>query len=65
MSDPTVPAYRTLTFWAAFVLTNVGLLFASGLVLPSVVAQVIGWIVTVLGALGFKGWTPPPAPPAA
>ena len=48
--------YKTLGFWAVVVLTNIGLLLASGLILPSAAAQVVGWIVTVLTALGYKGW---------
>lgn len=56
MAEETKPAYKTLQFWAVLVLTNVGLLLASGLVLPGAVASVVGWVVTVLSALGYKGW---------
>ena len=64
MAETTVAAYKTLQFWAVLVLTNIGLVLASGLVLPGAAASVVGWVVTVLSALGYKGWqkeTPPVA----
>lgn len=56
----TTPAYKTLGFWATVVLTNVGLLLASGAVIGGTVASLIGWAVTVLSALGYKGWQKAP-----
>lgn len=64
MSDTTAtPAYKTVGFWAVVAMTNIGLVLASGLVLPNVAAQVVGWVVTILTALGYKGWKPVEAAP--
>ena len=50
----TKPAYKTTKFWALVVLTNIGLLLTSGVVLPGGLAMGIGWVVTLLTALGYK-----------
>ncbi len=59
------PAYKTLPFWATVLMTNVGLLMVSGLLIEGTAAQVIGWLVATLTALGYKGWAKPELPPAA
>lgn len=54
MADTNItPAYKTVAFWANFVLTIAAVLAASGLVLPGLAVQAIGAVVTVLTALGF------------
>lgn len=54
-----MPAYKTLKFWAVAVLTLLGLTLASGIVVEgSKVAEVMGWVVTLLVSLGFRGWVP-------
>lgn len=58
----TTPAYKTTKFWALVLMTNIGLLLTSGVVLPGTVAVAIGWVVTVLTALGFKTLPPPVDP---
>ena len=62
MADTAAPVYKTFGFWAVVALTNVGLLLASGIVLPGVAAQVVGWVMTVLTSLGYKGWVKPADP---
>lgn len=53
------PAYKTVAFWATVVLTSVGFLMGSGLIVEgSTVYQVVGWLVTILSALGYKAWGP-------
>lgn len=52
--------YKTKQFWIVAVLTLLGLLGASGLVLDDSIAKVIGWVVSMFGALGFRGWLPSP-----
>ena len=64
----TTPAYKTVAFWAALVMTNLGLLGASGLisVLPHNAQLAISWAVVILSALGYgaaranSGELPPP-----
>lgn len=50
-----IPAWKTAGFWGTVVLTLLGLLLASGLVSAALLPHVIGWITTVLTALGYKG----------
>lgn len=53
------PAYKTVAFWATVVLTTIGFLLGSGVVVEgSLPWQVSGWVVTVLTALGYKAWGP-------
>ena len=52
--------YKTVRFWAVVVLTLAGLTAVSGAIpMDGKVDEGIGWLVTLLTALGFKGWTPP------
>lgn len=59
------PAYKTTKFWATFLLTNIGLLLASGVILPGGIAAAIGWVVTLLTALGYKSLPAGPDEPQA
>lgn len=56
----STPAWRTWKFWGVVTLTNIGLLLASGVVVGGTLAQAIGWVTTVLAALGIEGWKPVP-----
>jgi hypothetical protein len=57
--ETTTPAYKTKQFWAVAVLTLLGLVGASGVVMDgSRIDEVIGWVVTVFSSLGLRGWGP-------
>lgn len=55
-------AIKNVKFWVVLVLTNVGLVMASGLVTDAKWAAAVGWVVTMAAALGYRGWVAPPAP---
>jgi len=65
MSDAatTKPLWKTLGFWIAFAMTNVGLLMSGGLLLEGTIAQVVGWIMTIATALGYKALPAPAQKP--
>lgn len=57
--ETTVKPYKTYQFWVVAILTVLGLTMSSGVVMEgSKAAEVIGWLVTLLGSLGLRGWKP-------
>lgn len=51
--------YKTFRFWAVVVLTAAGLTAVSGAIpMDGYVDEVIGWLVTFLTSLGYRGWVP-------
>lgn len=52
---------KTVPFWADLLLTLGSLLLASGLVTSSSYVHAIGWIVSILGTMGFHSFLPAPA----
>lgn len=56
-------ALKNPKLWAVLLLTNIGILTTQGVILDgSTAAVAAGWVVTVLAALGFRGWTDPQLP---
>lgn len=52
-------ALKNIKFWLAFLITNLAIASASGVILPETqAAQIVGWIVAVLGTLGYRAWVP-------
>lgn len=60
-------SWKSLSFWVALALTNVGLLLSNGIIGDGTATQVLGWFVTIATALGYKALPVPSeeAPPAA
>lgn len=49
------PGYKTSEFWFTVVATVIGLLMSSGAIIPnSPIAQVIGFIGSILGVMGYQ-----------
>lgn len=62
----TIPAFlKTPSFWAAIIMTNVGLLLSNGYLGDGQTAQGAGWALTILTVLGYKALTSPKAPDPA
>lgn len=51
-------------FWAALVMTNIGLLLSNGYLGSGELAQTGGWIITILTVLGVHALADKPATPA-
>lgn len=62
------PLYKTVSFWIALVMTNISLVLATNAFGTGSTSQVLGWIMAIASALGYKVLTPATkeeAPPAA
>lgn len=55
-------ALKSPKLWIVLVLTNIAIATSAGVILDgSKAAQVIAWVVQVLGVLGYRSWNPPAA----
>lgn len=67
METPEKPLWKTLSFWVAIVMTNIGLILANDVTGAGTATQVMGWILTIATALGYKALPVPkqeePVPP--
>jgi hypothetical protein len=54
--EKTTPGYKTPAFWLGALATLATAAFASGFADSGVVATVVGFIVTSLGAAGYTAW---------
>lgn len=48
------PIYKQLSFWVAFAMTNIGLLLSNNVIGEGDVTRILGWLLTVATALGYK-----------
>lgn len=61
METTTKPIWKTVGFWIALVMTNVGLLLSNGVLGQGQAEQVAGWVMTILTAIGYKALSDKPA----